>query len=213
MSFKLKLVTVSVALTALAGVAGAQEREYAEPPELKLTQTVEKTFWRAGEPAHVRVRIENASGGSIEIPSNVSFMADNRSREDGWATTSHGVFWSPVSLTKTYSVRGSQCQNDLTPDRVKTPKGGKVVEIHPAKDKLTLGKGEAKEFSFDLAGTCWGHSIQAFYPDSTIFEAAGRYKSNSYRVYFLMQFRMRTGDPKDVRNHQLKSNAVEVTIN
>jgi hypothetical protein len=212
MSSKLKLVTASVALLALVGVARAQEREYAEAPKLNLTLTAEKTAWRLGETAHVRIRIENATGGKIEIPSTIYFQADNRPSDDGRVTMSHGVFWSPVSLTQTYGGGAGVCRSDLTPERVEVLKK-KVVVIHPAKDALVLEKGDAKEFSFDLARTCWGHSIAAFYPSETIFEATENYGRNTYRVYFEMEFRKQTSTRNDPRYHQLKSNAVEVTIN
>jgi len=65
-------MTAFAALAALVGVAAAQEREYAEAPNLRLTLTAEKTTWRAGEPSPVRIRIENATGESIEIPSTVA---------------------------------------------------------------------------------------------------------------------------------------------
>lgn len=204
-------MTAFVALLALACAAGAQEREYAEASGLRLTLAVEKGAWRPNEAATVKIKIENATGERIEIPSTISFRADNRANEKVMVTTSEGVFWSPVSLTGDYTGREGVCQNDLTPERVEVVKK-KVLVIHPAKDKLVIEKGEAKEFSFDLARTCWGHSIHAFYPSRTIFEAAKGYKPNQYRVYFQMQFRMRTGDPKDPRYFHLKSNPVEIII-
>ena len=207
-----KLAPLLFALCTLATASGAQEREYAVAPNLKLTLLVVKTAWRPGEPAPVRMRVENATGERFEIPSTVSFKADNRANDDGRETMRHGIFWSPVSLTKSYGGSPNGCQDDLAPGRVETLKG-KVRIIHPARDKIVLEKGEAKEFSFDLVGTCWGHSLGAYYPSLNIFEVAERYTTNSYRIYFQMHFRMKTADPKDPRYHQLKSNEVEVTIN
>lgn len=207
-----RLALVLLAFCAPAAAARAQEREYAEAPNLKLTVTAEKTHWRQGAAAPVRVRIENATGGRMEVPSVIVFRADNRLDDGGRVTTSEGVLWSPVSLTKSYGVGAKSCQNDLSPQRVKNVKGV-VVEIHPDRGVIVLDKGGAKEFGFDLALTCWGHSISSFYPSSTVFEAAERFKPNSYRVYFSMQFPMRTGKPGDARYHQVKSNAVEVIIN
>ena len=207
-----RLAPLLFALCALATAAGAQEREYAVAPNLKLTLSAVKTAWRPGEPAPVRIRVENATGERFEIPSTVSFKADNRANDGVMATMSHGVFWSPVSLTKSYGDGRNGCQDDLTPGRVETLQG-KVRVIHPARDKIFLEKGEAKEFSFDLSATCWGHSIGAYHPSRNIFEVAERYTKHSYRVYFQMQFPMRLADPVAPRYHQLKSNEVEVTIN
>jgi hypothetical protein len=206
-----KLAPLLFALCTLATAAGAQEREYAAAPNLKLTLSVAKNAWRPGEPAAVRMKVENATGERFEIPSTISFKADNRANDGVRVTMSHGVFWSPVSLNKTYGGRPSGCQDDLAPGRVETV-SGKVRIIHPARDKIVLEKGEAKEFSFDLAGTCWGHSLGSYYPSLNLFEVAERYTNNSYRVYFQMQFPMRLADPVAPRYHQLKSNAVEVTI-
>ena len=210
-----KLAPLYGLLCALAVNAGAQEREYADAPKLKLTVTVDQSVWRQGEAAPVRLRIENVSDGDIEMPSTASFLADNRARGDEDITTAHGVFSSPVSFTKVYAGRTRGCQDDLSPDRVERPKGGNVVVIHPARDRVMLAKGAAKEFTFDLAGTCWKHYILSFYADETIFAAAADYRPNTYRVYLLMQFRMRPkpGGPEGPLFHQLKSNAVEVTIN
>jgi hypothetical protein len=209
---KLKFAPLLLAFCALATVAGAQEREYADAPKLKLTLSIDRTAWRPGEPAPVRARIENATGDRFEIPSGISFKADNRPSDDDWVTMSHGVFWAPVGLNKGSGGDTGHCQSDLSPERVETLQG-KVVVIHPAKGKLMLEKGEAKEFSFDLTRACWGHSIAAFYPSQPIFEVAKRYPNNSYRIYFQMEFRMKTASKNDPRFHQLKSNAVEVTIN
>lgn len=211
-----KLLTVIVASLALSCAAVARERGVEKVPKLKLSLTAEKTSWRSGEDARVKVRIENASEGEASIPSVVNFTADNRSEVGGGLVTmGDGVFWSPVSLLKSYFARAGRCQNDLSPDRVETLKGTNIVSIRPAGERLTLKKGEVKEFDFDLAETCWGHSIAAFYPNGSLFSLAAKYGRKTYGVYFQMRFQTGTtkaGGLKVPTVEHLKSNAVEISI-
>jgi hypothetical protein len=212
----LTLMAAFVALPALSCAVGAQGLEKAKVPTLNLTLTAEKTSWRAGEAARVKIKIENASGGETEIPSTVYFTADNRSVVGGSSVTMlDGVFWSPVSLLKSYDAPSARCRNDLSPDRVETLKGTNVVTIFPAKETLPLKKGEAKEFDFDLAGTCWGHSIAAFYPDDSLFSLAAKYKQKTYGLYFETEFdtgKTEVGGKSNPVVKDLKSNVVVITI-
>ena len=210
-----KLMTASVALLALACVAGAQSRQKPKVPKLTLTLTVEKTVWRYKEAAPVKIRIENASEDEAKIPSAVYFTADNRSETGGIVTKSEGVFWSPVSLRKTYAASAELCQDDLSPGRVEKFHGTDIVTIFPPKEKLTLKKGEAKEFDFDLAAMCWNHSIGSMYPNRSIFSLAADYRRKTYTVYFEMEFQVgatEAGGLKVPTLEHLKSNAVEISI-
>lgn len=210
-----RILTAFVALLALACGAGAQSRQKAKVPKLSLTLTVEKTVWRYKEAAPVKVRIENESEGEAKIPSAVYFTADNRSETGGIVTKREGVFWSPVSLRKTYAAGAELCQDDLSPGRVEKFNGTDIVTIFPPKEKLTLKKGEAKEFDFDLAAMCWNHSIGSMYPNRSIFSLAADYRPKTYSVYFEMEFQTgttKTGNIKVPTLEHLKSNAVEISI-
>src|ERR1700754_1307485 len=212
---RVQLMTAFVALLALACGAGAQSRRKAKVPKLTLTLTVGETGWRYKEAAPVKIRIENASEGEAKIPSAVYFTADNRGRTGGSVTKSEGVFWSSVSLLKTYAASGELCQNDLSPGRVEKLHGTEIVTIFPPKEKLTLKKGEAKEFDFDLAATCWNHSIGSMYPNRNIFSLAADYGRKTYTVYFEMEFQVgktEAGSLKVPTLEHLKSNAVEISI-
>jgi hypothetical protein len=214
--FRPNLAATLVALLALSCSAGAQGRVDAKVPKLTLTLTAEKTSWRAGEAVHVKIRIENASGQDVEIPSNVSFMADNRGPGGDHVTMSDGVFSSPVSLTKAYADHPAGCENDLSESRVRRVKGTNIVEIFPDSGELILKKGEAKEYAFDISSKCWHHYISAYYADSSIFPLAEKYKVKTYRVFFSMQFPAGTSNVGGVKTRlvtHLKSNAVEVEIN
>lgn len=210
-----KLMTAFVVSLALAGAAGAQGRDREKVPKLNLTLTVEKLSWRYTEAAPVKIRIENASGGETKIPLVVYFTADNRGMTDGMVTKREGVFWSPVSLRKTYAASAERCQDDLSPGRVEKFKGGNVVTIFPPKEKLTLKKGEAKEFDFNLAAMCWNHAIASTYPDRSFFSLAEGYGRKTYSLYFEMEFQTGTtkvGSMKVPAVEHVKSNAVEITI-
>jgi hypothetical protein len=189
-----KLTGPAALILALTFCAGSRTHEETAVPNLRLTLSSEKKIWARNKPALVKVTIENLSEGSVEIPPGIDFQIDGGGTRSAFGITrANPVFWSPVSLTKIYSRNAAGCQNDLTEDRVKTVQGTNIVEIHPAKGGLTLGRGEAKKFSFNLAGICWNHEILSDYPRIDLFtlikEHSEEFKNpNTYKVYFEIGF-------------------------
>jgi hypothetical protein len=213
-----KLTSVVLISLALTFSAGAKVQNLEEVPNLRLTLSIENTTWTKYEPVLVKITIENLSGNKVELPSSISFNLDNRTFASERVTMDNGVFWSPVSLTKTYGKDVAGCQSDLVENRVEVLKGTNIVSISPPKDSLMLTTGEKKEFSFDLTKTCWNHSISSVYPNSNLFSlvdttpAAKHIGSNKYRVYFDMEFKAGTVDGIP-RNKRPRSNEVEIVVN
>lgn len=212
-----KSISLVAAILTLSFSACAQMQEKKEAPNLRLTLTTEKTTWLRYKPAPVRITIENLSEAKVELPSSIYFRLDNRKSEDEPETTAEGVFLSPVRLTKTYGEDATGCQSDLTQDRVGVLKGTDIVLITPSTGSLILQKGEKKEFNFDLARTCWNHSISSIYPNRNLFPLVGahssRFNGTKYKVYFEMGFDAGMSKINGIEMplvHNLSSNKVEI---
>lgn len=216
-----KLIGLFIIILALALSIGAQIATERKIPNLRLMLAAEKTTWVAGQSALVRVKIENLTGHEVEVSSTIYFKLDNRKSVAEGPTMANGVFWSPVSLTKIYDKDATGCQNDLTQARVEVLKGTNIVSITPAKDTLLLRQDENKEFTFDLAGTCWNHSISSVYPNNNLFSLLREHTSrftdtNKFKVYLEYHFQVVKLQPSETKTpviHRLKSNEVEITIN
>lgn len=202
-----------------AGTSFAQTADKPfELPKLDLSLTVEKTLWKSSEPAVVKVIIENkeTSKDFLILPSDISFRLAEREIDD--VTMSDAVFWSPVSLTKTYEAGRRGCQDNLTNDQVSYSNNSKIRVISPSADKSKLLKNEKKEFTFDLNKLCWGHAISSMYPSQPLFTMIDEYRSSTekYKVYFQMRFAAGMGVHNGVRypmSKEMRSNEVEITVN
>jgi len=208
-------ISLMVLFLALTCNASSQAQKKPGAPNLRLTLSMEKTIWLVYEPVPVKITVENLSGNKVQLPSSIYFKFDNRESESVRVTMSEGVFWSPVSLTKTYSKEVKGCEDDLIAERVEVLQDTNIVLISPPKDNLMLQKDEKKEFRFDLSKTCWNHSLSSIYPNGYLFSYVGA--SRKYKVYFEMEFKVGSAklagsDTPINLNKRLKSNEVEIVF-
>ncbi len=211
-----KSISLAATLLLLPFSASAQMQEKKEIPNLRLTLTTEKTTWSQKETAPVKVTIESLSEHTAQVPATIYFRLDGRARGDERMTKREAVFWSPVTVTNTYAEKATTCQNNLTKDSIQPIKDTNLVMIHPPSNNLYLRKGEKREFSFNLAGMCWNHSMSSVYPDQNIFQLARPYFiSASYKLYFELHFDGGMSEENGILTPitlNLKSNEVRVVI-
>lgn len=205
------IVFTFLVFSALTGFVFSQTKDESVLPNIRLRLSTEETLWETGKKAAVKIVVENLSEKAVSLPNGIHFTVTDGTQSAA-VTMREKVFWSPVSLTKIYE-KINTCQNDLTKERVSTPGDKNIIQISPSAQNFILKKGEKKEFSFNLAGTCWNHVLSSSYPYRNLFTLTGFGK---FKVYFEMEFDAGEKEFKGIKYpavEHVKSNEIEIIIN
>ena len=191
-------------------ICGASPTFGQDVPVIVLTIESEQTEWRKGSPAKVHIKIENISNQEVKLQTRLRFKLDDGTRGEYPPTKANGAYSAPFSLTKTYLLATSKCQNDLVTDNVKRENG--IVEIFPDRTNISLKAGEKTEFRADLSKLCWGHQISSVYPMDDLFSEV---KKGRYSPYFSIAFQVTKIDLERTdtqRSKLVESNKLTISI-
>jgi hypothetical protein len=202
-----------------ANILGQTQVKPFELPNISLMLEVENPTWRSSGPAVTTLTIQNNDTKKEFLVLSPGIVFEFAERTIVGPSMRDAVFWSPVSLTKTYEGDKTGCQSDLTKDRESYLKDSKIRVIKPSTYEIKLLKSEKKEFIIDLNTTCWQHAISSIYPNQLLFSMIGKYppfSGKKYKLHYKMYFRSGSVRHEGVEiplSKNIRSNEVEITVN
>jgi hypothetical protein len=214
------IIFLIITISTLKSCTFSQIKEQDEIPNIRLSLSTEKNTWKHGEPALVKVEIENLSKNMTTLSTSIYFTINDYARSKNSQTGANGPFWSPVSLTKHYDDKSDGCQNDLTKERVNNLGDTNLTAISPPTKSFILQNGEKKEFDVNLAATCWNHILSSVYPNQDIFSLIDERSTKSqdpktYKVYFEVEFEVGRSEANGIKTplvKRVKSNQIKIII-
>ena len=160
MTFAFFLIAFS--LTNLA--AGQLRTKSAKPQVLKCSIAFDSASIKRDCPAIVSVRVENMSGGELDLKAIYTFellrVSTQAVARD--VSTLGDSYWSPLDISSGESL--------------KLPVSGRVPQL-----PLHLKKDDAKSFKFDLSKLLWNATLLSRWPYENLFDVVPK---GSYWLVF-----------------------------
>ena len=156
-----------------AFAVSAQRTDSDPPAPFAITISTAKYDLVTGQSNVVALAIRNQTKAKLSLSARSDFHLIDR---DAIGQTRRDVdFYAPLNLLKAYEAGSGRCQNDLSPERVRSTHKGQIVTIFPEKAIVPFAPGERRTYQFDLTKLCWNYSISSIYPDLDLFALLAEY--------------------------------------